>query len=62
VKLVLATLGVLVALGLNPRAPGFEADADDMKPAGPRWATKFGIRFTGMPESGPSRSDQELGT
>jgi mono/diheme cytochrome c family protein len=48
------------AVGLNPQAPGFGADADDMTPAGLFWATKYGIRFTGMPAWGPSRSDQEL--
>ena len=40
--------------------PGFGADADDMKPAELFWVTKNGIRFTGMPAGGPSRSDQEI--
>lgn len=48
------------AVGLNPQAPGFGADADDMTPAGLFWATKNGIRFTGMPAWGPSLSDQQL--
>lgn len=49
-----------MAIGFNPQAPGFGEDADDMTPAGLFWVTKNGIRFTGMPAWGPSRSDQEL--
>ena len=49
-----------MARGLNPEAPTFGEDADDMGAAELFWATKNGIRFTGMPAWGPSRSDQDL--
>lgn len=38
-----------MAIGLNPQAPGFGENADDMSAAQLFWATKYGIRFTGMP-------------
>jgi len=47
-----------MAIGLNPQAPTFEEN--DMTAAELFWATKHGIRFTGMSAWGPSRSDQEL--
>lgn len=47
-----------MAKGLNPQAPGFTEN--DMGAAELFWAAKHGIRFTGMPAWGPSRSDQEL--
>lgn len=47
-----------MAIGLNPQAPSFEEN--DMSAAELFWATKYGIRFTGMPAWGASRSDQEL--
>jgi len=47
-----------MAIGLNPQAPGFAEN--DMSAAELFWATKHGIRFTGMSAWGPSRSDQEL--
>ncbi|CAN5162496.1 hypothetical protein BH11PSE14_BH11PSE14_02350 [soil metagenome] len=47
-----------MALGLNPQAPSFAEN--DMTAAELFWATKHGIRFTGMSAWGPSRSDQEL--
>lgn len=47
-----------MALGLNPQAPSF--DENDMTVAQLFWAAKNGIRFTGMPAWGPSRSDQDL--
>lgn len=49
-----------MAIGFNPQAPTFGADADDMTPAGLFWVTKNGIRFTGMPAWGPSLSDREI--
>lgn len=49
-----------MAVGFNPQAPGFGANSDDMSPAELFWVTKNGIRFTGMPAWGPSRSDQEI--
>lgn len=49
-----------MAIGLNPQAPGFGENADDMSAAELFWATKNGIRFTGMSAWGPARSDQEL--
>ena len=49
-----------MAVGFNPQAPSFGADADDMTPAGLFWVTKNGIRFTGMPAWGPSRGDKEI--
>ena len=49
-----------MAVGFNPQPPGFGADADLMTPAQLFWVTKNGIRFTGMPAWGPSRSDKEL--
>jgi mono/diheme cytochrome c family protein len=47
-----------MAIGLNPQAPSFEEN--DMSAAELFWATKNGIRFTGMSAWGASRSDQEL--
>jgi mono/diheme cytochrome c family protein len=47
-----------MALGFNPQAPSFEEN--DMTVAQLFWAAKNGIRFTGMPAWGPSRSDQDL--
>ena len=47
-----------MALGLNPQAPTFEEN--DMTAAELFWVSKNGIRFTGMPAWGLSRSDQEL--
>jgi mono/diheme cytochrome c family protein len=47
-----------VALGLNPQAPTFAEN--DMTVAQLFWVAKNGIRFTGMPAWGPSRSDQDL--
>jgi mono/diheme cytochrome c family protein len=47
-----------MAIGLNPQAPSFAEN--DMSAAELFWATKHGIRFTGMSAWGPSRSDQEL--
>ncbi len=47
-----------MALGFNPQAPTFEEN--DMTVAQLFWAAKNGIRFTGMPAWGPSRSDQDL--
>ena len=47
-----------MAIGLNPQAPSFTEN--DMSAAELFWATKHGIRFTGMSAWGPSRSDQEL--
>ena len=47
-----------MAIGLNPQAPGFAEN--DMSAAELFWATKHGIRFTGMSAWGPSRSDQEV--
>jgi mono/diheme cytochrome c family protein len=49
-----------MAVGFNPQPPGFGAGADLMTPAQVFWVTKNGIRFTGMPAWGPSRSDREL--
>ena len=49
-----------MAVGFNPQAPTFGADADDMTPAELFWVTKNGIRFTGMPAWGPSRRDEEI--
>lgn len=49
-----------MAVGFNPPAPSFGADADDMSAAGLFWVTKNGIRFTGMPAWGPSLSDKEI--
>lgn len=49
-----------MAAGFNPRAPTFGADADDMSAEELFWATKNGIRFTGMPAWGPSFSDKEI--
>jgi mono/diheme cytochrome c family protein len=49
-----------MAVGFNPPAPGFGADADDMSAVGLFWVTKNGIRFTGMPAWGPSLSDKEI--
>lgn len=49
-----------LAKGLNPQAPGFGEDADDMSTAELFWVAKNGIRFTGMPAWGKSLSDREL--
>jgi mono/diheme cytochrome c family protein len=47
-----------MALGFNPQAPSFEEN--DMTAPQLFWVAKNGIRFTGMPAWGPSRSDQDL--
>lgn len=47
-----------MALGFNPQAPSFAEN--DMTVAQLFWVAKNGIRFTGMPAWGPSRSDQDL--
>jgi mono/diheme cytochrome c family protein len=47
-----------MAKGLNPQAPTFEEN--DMTVAQLFWVAKNGIRFTGMPAWGSSRSDQDL--
>jgi mono/diheme cytochrome c family protein len=47
-----------MSAGFNPQAPSFEEN--DMTVAELFWVTKNGIRFTGMPAWGPSRSDQDL--
>ena len=47
-----------MALGLNPQAPTFKEN--DMTAAQLFWVAKNGIRFTGMPAWGPSRSGQDL--
>jgi len=49
-----------MAVGFNPQAPTFGADADDMEDRELFWVTKNGIRFTGMPAWGPSFSDEEI--
>lgn len=49
-----------MAVGFNPQAPGFGADADDMGDTELFWVTKNGIRFTGMPAWGPSLTDKEI--
>jgi mono/diheme cytochrome c family protein len=49
-----------MAVGFNPQPPGFGPGSDLMTPAQVFWVTKNGIRFTGMPAWGPSRSDKEL--
>jgi mono/diheme cytochrome c family protein len=47
-----------MSAGFNPQAPSFEEN--DMTAAQLFWVAKNGIRFTGMPAWGPSRSDQDL--
>jgi mono/diheme cytochrome c family protein len=47
-----------MARGFNPQAPSFEEN--DMTVSQLFWVAKNGIRFTGMPAWGPSRSDQDL--
>jgi mono/diheme cytochrome c family protein len=47
-----------VSLGINPQAPSFKEN--DMTGAQLFWVAKNGIRFTGMPAWGASRSDQDL--
>lgn len=49
-----------MAIGFNPQAPSFGKDADNMSDRELFWVTKNGIRFTGMPAWGPSRSDKEI--
>jgi mono/diheme cytochrome c family protein len=49
-----------MARGLNPQAPGFGKNADDMRAAELYWVTRNGIRFTGMPAWNSSLNDQEL--
>ncbi len=47
-----------MAIGFNPQAPSFAEN--DMTAAQLFWVAKNGIRFTGMPAWGASRSDQDL--
>lgn len=49
-----------MAQGLNPEAPTLVEEAEEMDPAELFWVTRNGIRFTGMPAWGPSRSDREI--
>ncbi len=49
-----------MAIGFNPQAPSFGKDADTMTDRELFWVTKNGIRFTGMPAWGPSRSDKAI--
>jgi len=46
--------------GLNPEAPALAELVEDMSDAELFWATKNGIRFTGMPAWGSSHNDQEI--
>ena len=49
-----------MAVGFNPQAPGFDSAEDVMAANEVFWVIKNGIRFTGMPAWGPSRSDKEI--
>lgn len=49
-----------VAQGLNPEPPDLADEADHMSASELFWATKNGIRMTGMPAWGPTHSDKEL--
>ncbi len=49
-----------LAKGLNPEPPDLTKDQDHMSAAELFWVIKNGVRMTGMPAWGPSRSDQEL--
>jgi len=49
-----------MAIGFNPQAPTLVEEAEEMTPAELFWVTRNGIRFTGMPAWGPTRSDQEI--
>jgi mono/diheme cytochrome c family protein len=46
--------------GLNPRAPYLPKVAKYIKPAKLFWATKYGIKMTGMPAWGKTHSDQKI--
>lgn len=46
--------------GLNPPAPSLQEVAQDRTPAELFWATKFGIKMTGMPAWGASHDDDAL--
>ena len=46
--------------GLNPEAPALADLVEDMTDAELFWATKNGIRFTGMPAWGSSHNDREI--
>jgi mono/diheme cytochrome c family protein len=46
--------------GLNPSPPGLAAAAKDWTDGELFWITKHGIRMTGMPAFGKSRSDEEI--
>lgn len=50
----------LMAKGLNPQAPVLAELVEDMTDAELYWATKNGIRFTGMPAWASSHDDQML--
>ncbi len=46
--------------GLNPRAPYLPKVANFIEPAEMFWATKNGIRMTGMPAWGKTHSDEKI--
>lgn len=46
--------------GLNPEAPSLAELVEDMTDAQLFWATRNGIRFTGMPAWAPSYADQDI--
>ncbi len=49
-----------LSLGLNPRAPYLPKVAKYIEPAKLFWATKYGIKMTGMPAWGKTHSDQKI--
>lgn len=49
-----------MAEGLNPQAPALNELVEDMTDAELFWATKNGIRFTGMPAWASSHDDQQI--
>lgn len=49
-----------MSAGLNPEAPSLAELVEDMTDAQLFWATRNGIRFTGMPAWAPSYADQDI--
>lgn len=45
---------------LNPLPPPLHKEAEKQTPEELFWIVKHGIKMTGMPASGPTRSDEDL--
>ena len=49
-----------IGQGLNPSAPGLAESATELSPGRLFWVTRNGIKMTGMPAFGDTRSPQQI--